>query len=675
MTTYQGQLALKDIAEFAGVSRPTVSNWRARNEDFPQPTQDSTPRRPFFDFSEVLDWLEKQDLLPEDWKDKAAYMAVRSAINPLMAFRLDPVESSILCLGLLAAIKRGYNGLAAAGGSGSAEMLKALKAAFDSLKDSRLLFIEPGKVLEPAESLSPEVVRTLIGGLAPVEEDSLPQAAVTVLETFLGKSGRSAFGSLSTDSSTVTQFLANAASTTVGKDDVIYDPTCGTGSALLSLQKIAPEATFYGNDLDAPTATIAALHAYLRGANATITQDDAFEAFTAPEEAVDTLLCEPPLGEKVGKDTFAALTIPLDLPSSSLMPRSEIAILVSAIDKLSANGRAYVLVPTQALTVKPFAEFRQRLVARGVVEAVIQLPPKFLTYTSVGMSLWVLRSLESPETTQSVAIADATDADAPADHIASWLQGLRKGEDIGIPSGIIDLGTLVTNGGDLLPARFLQAQDKGELVEQYVTSLDELDRSIQQLKDQVGHYSRSKNQIPTSKTTVTVRQLIQDGELRLLRHLHLYDRDGTIEAKTVGSNPDRDRKETVAIASAEDALVPGDIIVPDFVEAPVWVFDREGTWAPSRGMFALRVQGDKYRAEYLAECISAEYNSVDDGSRLPRRSTSQLRIPVLTLEEQDALVDWFKELRQLDQTAKGLSQAIDAAANGALNVVRFFGSN
>ena len=44
MNTATGHLTLKDIAELAQVSRPAVSNWRKRYDDFPQPVAESTPR-------------------------------------------------------------------------------------------------------------------------------------------------------------------------------------------------------------------------------------------------------------------------------------------------------------------------------------------------------------------------------------------------------------------------------------------------------------------------------------------------------------------------------------------------------------------------------------------------------------------------------------------------------
>src|SRR5690625_2175195 len=82
-TQYQGQISLKDIAELAGVGRSAVSNWRKRNSDFPAPVEGSPERRPLFHFSQMISWLESQDLLPNNWKANLTEPLVSSAISPL----------------------------------------------------------------------------------------------------------------------------------------------------------------------------------------------------------------------------------------------------------------------------------------------------------------------------------------------------------------------------------------------------------------------------------------------------------------------------------------------------------------------------------------------------------------------------------------------------------------
>ena len=110
MTTPTGQLAIKDIATLADVTRAAVSNWRARHDDFPQPTLDSPPRRPLFDLQEILAWLKSKDLLPEDAEKKQAELALTAAVNKLRAAHIDPISATTLALYLLSLRKQADTG-------------------------------------------------------------------------------------------------------------------------------------------------------------------------------------------------------------------------------------------------------------------------------------------------------------------------------------------------------------------------------------------------------------------------------------------------------------------------------------------------------------------------------------------------------------------------------------
>ena len=57
-------LTAADIARLAGVTRATVSNWRRRHPDFPEPSG-GTDASPAYDRSKVETWLAGRGLLPE----------------------------------------------------------------------------------------------------------------------------------------------------------------------------------------------------------------------------------------------------------------------------------------------------------------------------------------------------------------------------------------------------------------------------------------------------------------------------------------------------------------------------------------------------------------------------------------------------------------------------------
>src|SRR5699024_12475515 len=111
---------------------------------------------------------------------------------------------------------------------------------------------------------------------------------------------------------------------------------------------------------------------------------------------------------------------------------SEAAVLLSALADLAAGGHADVLSTLGAGCRHTSAQVRQQLVARGSVEAIIQLPPKLLAHTSIPSMLWVL--CNDPEAADEVWVADATNEDNPVENIGEWVTALRNGAEVSIPA-------------------------------------------------------------------------------------------------------------------------------------------------------------------------------------------------------------------------------------------------
>src|SRR5699024_6993760 len=78
----------------------------ARNADFPAPVEDSPARRPLFHLSEMISWLESQELLPDNWKANITEPLVASAIKPLSIGLEDGESASLVALAVLAIRKK-----------------------------------------------------------------------------------------------------------------------------------------------------------------------------------------------------------------------------------------------------------------------------------------------------------------------------------------------------------------------------------------------------------------------------------------------------------------------------------------------------------------------------------------------------------------------------------------
>ena len=96
----QGLVSPSDIADIAGVSRGAVSNWRKRNESFPQPVA-GAPNKPLFSLKEISEWLEQhaaqtnnQALLVKD--SDSASMDVWAALNSFRGLRSPDQRANMM---------------------------------------------------------------------------------------------------------------------------------------------------------------------------------------------------------------------------------------------------------------------------------------------------------------------------------------------------------------------------------------------------------------------------------------------------------------------------------------------------------------------------------------------------------------------------------------------------
>lgn len=147
--------------------------------------------------------------------------------------------------------------------------------------------------------------------------------------------------------------------------------------------------------------------------------------------------------------------------------------------------------------------------------------------------------------------------------------------------------------------------------------------------------------------------------------------EDSVSARVLRSRNEREPEE-VFINKEASALRPGDLIIPWLPHEPASVFeDAEGVWVAGHRTYALRVNGSDFLPEYLAACVNAQFNEVDDGSRIPRRKLSDIKIPLLDVEEQRKIVEATDSLRKLSAQADALAKQADSALTAAINLVYF----
>ena len=276
-----------------------------------------------------------------------------------------------------------------------------------------------------------------------------PGVATLIVDMLLGVGGRGFYSQFGTTQSASSRLLAEAAGTTV--TDTVFDPACGIGGTLLALAR-AHDVAIVGADI-APTAVdVAKLQARLSGVSADFQcRDSLAHAVSSSRRRYRTVVVEAPLDQQA--DARHCQDLARSFDENIMVPaRAHEAFLLCALRHLASDGYGYVLTSFSPGVSHQSAELRRLLLRRRQVEAIIQLPEKFLAYSHVNTLLWVLRG--SP--TATTAVIDASDIPKSKLHVADWLTTLRAGRPLRVPHAVLTPATLLSDHDVLLPRVVMQ---------------------------------------------------------------------------------------------------------------------------------------------------------------------------------------------------------------------------
>lgn len=680
MSNPSGQLAIKDIASLAGVTRAAVSNWRSRNEDFPTPVEGSPQRRPLFDLREILAWLKKQDLLPPEAQKKETEVGIWGVTNLLKGVLPTPVDVTALVLYLLGIRKQAGENQ----GDPTWETITSTTTVTDfvqSLIDAEapqgVTHVSDLDVLDQIRrSLNDRTVSDLVTSLNSISVDDYGDVASIVIDRVLGIGGRGDLSALGTSNSPQSTLLINAAATTLGQDDTVLDPACGIGGTLLGLHEKQNQLMVVGNDIECSPVAIAQLCAFLGDVPATFTCSDSLKDEVHSDLFAHTVVIEPPLGMNIDREIQQKILASAGVEATGSLMSDELFIC-AALSNLSHGGYAYVLTSIGAGFRTPSKQVRQELVARGLVEAVIQLPPRFLPYTGIATLLWVLHRPEDSVQT-SVIIADATDVTAPEEHVAQWLSDIRAGHKTAIPSRRLALAELITNDGSIHPSAQLHPQiDSREVWEDLEQTLSALHTGLTDIHSANINVDELVQKIPTSRGFTDLGQMIARKEITRIRGTHSLRRTKAplngVEAFLLRHEEGDDKNVAVTVSADDIWVQDGDILLPDYALAPARVFVADDLkWVAPTGMSVLRINDPALDARYLATCINAPFNrTATKSTTMPRRDLTQIQVPLLDVPPQQQLVAVVSQLTEVEKKIERLLHQSAKATEAVLNAVRY----
>lgn len=630
-------VTLAQIAQFARVRRPTVSNWRRRHSDFPPPLNPDSGQ-PVFDAAEVAAWL---DTRPGEYGQ--AFRANRLG-GATIAEAIDPDAYAEAGLALIAT-RRAYG--------------RPLPDDVASLRElaGQVEGLDP-QLLPEAEFLPP--LRNEVERLV---EAYGPGGAAEALLAAAARQGWSAAAAQTP--AEIGELVLGLVSELLGEpaELTIADLAAGPGGFLATVPAGGQPVRYA--EADPTRHRLLRLRLLCHG----------HPVAAAEPTSAEVVFADPPFQ-------------PGERASASDHPMTW---ATRVIDKLHEDGLGFLVVPEWTLTrgaivtPLPVQRFRSELIRQGRLWGIIQLPRRVHPYLG-GADLALLILARDGMSTPDVLVCDAEQVRARAgtDWVRRTVQlvtGSPSSRDPRLCQAFAAAG--MRDARSLLPAHLLtpvapaadhlvgavnaratairlsrEATDPADLLERV---------EIAQYRGGVGHR--------------TLGELIRPGQLRRLVGHRIPEAEfGTVGQRVLGAEelvgalPLGSRRIDLAALAhypATTVTEPGDLILLVDDRLRVLVDDSGGSVlvTPVQG---LRIPGyhrhittarDEPQQPWikpyaLAALLDTDRNRARVAGRLRRSSLEALEIPLLPATDYEQLNDAARELTELAEQARQRAAAL-----------------
>ncbi len=296
-------LTAAEIARLAGVTRATVSNWRRRHPDFPEPAG-GTDASPGYDRSEVEAWLAARGALPE--------------------------------LPLAERLWRGVLEMARDADLGETVAWAAQVVQATSAKMSHMA--PPRPMVAQVKSKDGQLARNLAEVAA---ECGLQETLGLLIGKYLEATGALAAAT----PQPVADLMAELA---VTADAIVLDPACGTGELLAAAAQNGA-SRLLGQELDASLAELAGIRVGMMAqpGEAEVRAGDSLFDDKFTELLADVVLCHPPFGNRDWGHEELAYD-PRWEYGTPPRAESELAWAQHALARLRPGGQAVMLMGAAA---------------------------------------------------------------------------------------------------------------------------------------------------------------------------------------------------------------------------------------------------------------------------------------------------------------------------------------
>ncbi|OJY45970.1 N-6 DNA methylase [Pseudonocardia sp. 73-21] len=442
----------------------------------------------------------------------------------------------------------------------------------------------------------------------------------------------------------------------------VLDPACGTGSLLCA----SPSGvTVLGQELDPGLARLVRARLAFTHDVAQVVTGDALRADGFANVVADAVVCNPPFNERAwGHDElqFDGRWV------YGLPPRgeSELAWVQHCLAHLRPGGRAVIVLPPGVASRRSGRHVRAALLRRGILRAVITLPPGAVAPAHLPMQLWVL-AVDDGEATDRAWFVDTTAGLPVRLDDLGWAEVRRRAtaeESDPAIRRLVPTIDLLGDDVDFTPARHLRREtdmdDPGDERDRFVALLARLPDLMPLLRP----VDES-----TERARTTVGELVRQGTLTVLQQVGPMD-VGTGPGTPVLTAPDvvagRSPSGSVAADAAGVQLRRGDVVVPTIGSRPVAVVVEDDTDALlGPGLQLLRADPDGLDPQFLAGVLRS-----GETLRVAATKSGSYRIDVRRVELPRVPLG---EQRRLGQTMHGLARfgaALDDAAGWGQRLVQ-----
>jgi type I restriction-modification system DNA methylase subunit len=687
-------VSLADVAEMAGVSRPAVSNWRRRNEDFPKPVTE-TGATSLFRLADLTLWMAEHG---KRFDVRSVDQLVWSALNPARGAVLPEkgARTAMILLGYLElALRLDEVVPPALRDAIAADNQLALHELLDRLNalapEFGLREVFPAEI---AISRSPDSRSFLVKVLDLAMEHGVSET----FEALVAASGRGSRGEGEyTTPSSIAHLVMSLADPVSG---VLIDPACGYGTFLLAASRAAAgQITLIGQDINLETSRLARLRMFVHGQAADIVRGDTlrakplFDATVMDGAVADLVVADPPFGMNWHPELADARgRMPYGVPPPS---RADLAWLQDGISRLAPDGLAmFIFGNGSVFRGGTEGEIRRRMIDSRCIRAVVALPAALYPTTSIPVTLWIAgrprRPGEERPGGDSVLLVDAsrlglqrgnrtelsgTDVAAITGCFQAWQAGGELDAARGVRATAVPVGSLLAADGNLNPARWIKdPADDPQLL------LERVRAAERDLRAAGSGFSGASFPLPplaaaghagTSQDSWAIRKITDLATLIRPRRMDpdLIGKGTTPLIRVSDLGPDlaaipRGRVDLEHAKGPVEITQPGDVVVVADGAKPRAAVDHRGGAVVAAPLQVARLRSDSLHPTVLAGLITSFGPRYATGTSVLHLDLTALEVPCPDPDAARWLGEALVALGEQRRNAQAAVKAIDELRAG-----------